>query len=73
MIKAILFDLDGTLLNTLKDLNEATNFTLKSFDLPPITIEQTRNFIGNGVKILLKIFDYNNIYAWYIIYQYNYI
>lgn len=59
MIKAILFDLDGTLLNTLKDLNEATNFTLKSFDLPLITIEQTRNFIGNGVKILLRRAAFN--------------
>ena len=53
MIKAILFDLDGTLLNTLKDLNEATNHTLSKFKLPPISITQTRNFIGNGVKKLL--------------------
>lgn len=53
MIKAILFDLDGTLLNTLKDLNAATNHTLKTFNLPGITIDQTRSFIGNGVKKLL--------------------
>ena len=53
MVKAILFDLDGTLLNTLKDLNAATNHTLKTFNLPGITIDQTRSFIGNGVKKLL--------------------
>ena len=39
---------------TLKDLNEATNHTLKSFNLPTITIDQTRSFIGNGVRMLLR-------------------
>ena len=59
MIKAILFDLDGTLLNTLKDLNEACNYTLKYFNLPLITINQTKQFIGNGVKVLLKRSAFN--------------
>ena len=59
MIKAILFDLDGTLLNTLKDLNEASNHTLRYFNLPLITINQTKQFIGNGVKMLLKRAAFN--------------
>lgn len=59
MIKAVLFDLDGTLLNTLKDLNEASNNTLRYFNLPLVTINQTKQFIGNGVKMLLKRSAFN--------------
>lgn len=59
MIKAVLFDLDGTLLNTLKDLNEASNHTLRHFNLPLVTINQTKQFIGNGVKVLLKRSAFN--------------
>ena len=59
MIKAVLFDLDGTLLNTLKDLNEASNHTLRYFNLPLVTINQTKQFIGNGVKMLLKRSAFN--------------
>ena len=54
MIKAILFDLDGTLLNTLNDLNATLNYTLNNFSLYNVTITQTRNFIGNGVRNLIK-------------------
>ena len=52
--KLIIFDLDGTLINTLKDLNAATNFALAKFDYPLRTIEQTRKDIGNGVAMLIK-------------------
>ena len=44
----ILFDLDGTLLNTLEDLTDATNFALRQFGFPPRSIEQVRRAIGNG-------------------------
>lgn len=54
MIKAIIFDLDGTLLNTLKDLQKSVNFALNSLQFPNISLEQTRCFIGNGTKMLIK-------------------
>lgn len=44
----ILFDLDGTLLNTLEDLTDATNYALACFDHPCRTAEQVRRAIGNG-------------------------
>ena len=44
----ILFDLDGTLLNTLEDLTDATNYALNRFGYPSRTVEQVRRAIGNG-------------------------
>lgn len=44
----ILFDLDGTLLNTLEDLTDATNYALGQFGYPLRTMEQVRRAIGNG-------------------------
>ena len=54
MIKAVIFDLDGTLLNTLEDLMQSTNFALKKFGYPQKSIEQIRRFVGNGVKKLIE-------------------
>ncbi len=54
MYKAVIFDLDGTLLDTLKDLYEAVNFALRSFSFPERTIDEVRSFIGNGVKKLME-------------------
>lgn len=54
MIKTVIFDLDGTLLNTLEDLKDSTNFALSQFGFPVRTIEEIRNFVGNGVKILIE-------------------
>ena len=54
MINTIIFDLDGTLLNTLEGLKNSTNFALKKFNSPEITLEQTRSFVGNGVRKLIE-------------------
>lgn len=51
--KLLIFDLDGTLMNTLKDLNIATNYALKKYNYPPRTVEQTKKDIGNGVAMLI--------------------
>ncbi len=51
--KMVVFDLDGTLCNTLEDLYEACNYALVQCNLPKISLDQTRNFIGNGIKKLL--------------------
>ena len=47
---AILFDLDGTLLDTLEDLTDATNAALAHFGYPSRTLEEVRRFVGNGAK-----------------------
>ncbi len=52
MYKLILFDLDGTILNTLADLNDAVNYGLINNGLPGITIDTTRSIVGNGIKNL---------------------
>ncbi len=51
---AVLFDLDGTLLNTLDDLTDALNHTLRLFGHPPRTAEEVRAFVGNGVRKLVE-------------------
>lgn len=51
----ILFDLDGTLLDTLDDLTCAVNFTLNSFGYPQRSREEVRRFVGNGAAKLLQL------------------
>ena len=50
----ILFDLDGTLLNTLEDLTDATNHVLREFGFPERSIEEVRRAIGNGAANQLR-------------------
>ena len=52
---AILFDLDGTLLNTLEDLADAVNATLTHFGCPERTIDEVRQFVGNGAERLIRL------------------
>ena len=54
MGKCVVFDLDGTLLDTLKDLNCACNYALRENGYPIISIEETRMFIGNGIRLLIE-------------------
>jgi phosphoglycolate phosphatase len=51
----IIFDLDGTLLNTLEDLTDSVNYTLVLYGFPCRTIEEVRNFVGNGVGRLMEL------------------
>ena len=52
--KIIIFDLDGTLLNTLDDLTDSTNYVLEHFGYPQRTKDEIRNFVGNGVSKLIE-------------------
>lgn len=52
--KAAVFDLDGTLLNTIDDLAWATNYTLKQFNMPTYTVDEVRQMVGNGVAKLIR-------------------
>ena len=54
-MKAVLFDLDGTLLNTLDDLADAVNATLSYFGCPQRTVEEVRQFVGNGAERLIRL------------------
>lgn len=49
-----IFDLDGTLLNTLNDLAASTNYALRSVNLPEHSIDDVRRFVGNGVRKLME-------------------
>ena len=48
--ETVVFDLDGTLLNTLEDLADATNYALRTMQMPERTIGEVRAFVGNGVR-----------------------
>ena len=54
MKTGILFDLDGTLLSTLEDLQDAVNYTMKFYNCPERTLEEVRTFVGYGAKHLLQ-------------------
>lgn len=53
--KAVIFDLDGTLLNTLDDLLTSVNYALEKHSMPLRTLEEIRHFVGNGVQRLLEL------------------
>ena len=54
MIKLAIFDLDGTLLNTIEDLWVATNVAMRHFGYPEHTLEAVQSFVGNGIYKLIE-------------------
>ena len=54
MKAGILWDLDGTLLNTLEDLMDGVNYALEQFGLPARTLREIREFVGNGAANLIS-------------------
>ena len=48
--KAVLFDMDGTLLDTLEDLRDSTNHVLRQMGYPERSLEEMRRFVGNGAE-----------------------
>ena len=73
---AVLFDMDGTVLDTLRDLNAAVNRTLQNFGFAPQSLEETRQKVGNGSRRLLELSvpegtgaeELEKILAWYLPY-----
>ena len=53
-LQAFIFDLDGTLLDTLGDLAASVNYALKTCDMPQHSIDDVRRFVGNGVRLLME-------------------
>ena len=52
--KAAIFDLDGTLLDTIKDLHNSTNYALTINNMPKRSLDEVRRFVGNGVRLLIE-------------------
>ena len=55
MKTGILFDLDGTLLDTLEDLLDATNYALRAYGYPERTLLELRRFVGNGAENQIRL------------------
>ena len=53
-IKTVIFDLDGTLLYSLEDLKDSVNFVMKKHGFREYTIDEVREAIGNGVRLLME-------------------
>ena len=53
--KAVIFDLDGTLLDTLEDLKDSVNYALENAGMPLRSLEEVRTFVGNGVRRLMEL------------------
>lgn len=54
MLDTVIFDLDGTLLNTLDDLADSVNFALEAKGFPTRSLEEVRGFVGNGIAKLIE-------------------
>lgn len=52
--KLAIFDLDGTILDTLEDLADSTNYALSVYHMPEHTIDEVRWFVGNGIHKLIE-------------------
>ncbi|MDO4846297.1 MAG: HAD-IA family hydrolase [Oscillospiraceae bacterium] len=51
---AVLFDMDGTLLDTLEDICDAANYTLRALGYPERTLAEMRRFVGNGAEMQMR-------------------
>jgi len=59
--KLLIFDLDGTLINSIPDLTTAINKMLESLEIDPVPLEKIKSFIGNGAKKLVsRSLNYTN-------------
>lgn len=47
------FDMDGTILNTLEDMTDSVNYTLRTFQMPERSLDEVRRFVGNGIPKLI--------------------
>ena len=53
-ITTVIFDMDGTVLNTLDDLTVSVNYVLRQFGMPERTLEEYRQFFGSGIRYALE-------------------
>lgn len=77
MYKTVIFDLDGTLLDTLEDLTDSVNEMLRKFSCPERSLDEVRQFVGNGMKKLVERsvsadFDQKNFASAYEFFRLSY-
>lgn len=77
MYEAVIFDLDGTLLDTLEDLADSVNEMLRNFSCPERSLAEVRQFVGNGMKKLVERsvpedFDIKNFDSAYELFRLSY-
>ncbi len=77
MYEAVIFDLDGTLLDTLEDLADSVNAMLRNFSCPERSLAEVRQFVGNGMKKLVERsvpedFDIKNFDSAYELFRLSY-
>lgn len=53
-IKLVVFDLDGTLVDSKYDLTDAVNFTRKQYDFNPLSVDKVASYLGSGIVALVK-------------------
>ncbi len=53
-VNTIIFDLDGTILDTLEDLKSSVNYALSNNNLPERSLAEVRAFVGNGIRLLME-------------------
>lgn len=54
MIKSVIFDMDGTILNTLEDICDSVNFAMTNCNCGVLSIDEVHQYVGNGNKTLIK-------------------
>lgn len=54
MYQLVIFDMDGTILDSLEDLKSSVNFALGSQNMPMRNTDEIRSFVGNGVRELIE-------------------
>lgn len=52
--KLAVFDMDGTILDTLEDLTDSVNYVMEKYQFPTHTLEEVRGFVGNGIRLLIE-------------------
>ena len=55
MIKAVIFDMDGTILNSIEDLTDSVNHIMRQYDFPERTLNEVMHFTGNGAARLMEL------------------
>lgn len=53
--KAVIWDMDGTLLNTIEDLTDGVNHIMEQYHYPLHTVEEVKHFVGNGIERLMEL------------------
>ena len=51
--KAVIFDMDGTVLNTIEDITDSVNVIMEANGLPLRSVDEVRHFVGNGARVLM--------------------